>query len=130
EDCIRDATVTGVQTCALPIYDRLALRADHPRGSSKLSGGYWAAPVLEAACPRASTQASGHVTVLHLPLGERPANLYAMSQGPFARVLRTYGTGGRSPYSLLKSPRLPLCPHPDYKAVARSKATAEAGEKR
>src|SRR3989442_9574460 len=53
-----------------------------------------------------------------------------MSQGPFARVLRTYGTGGRSPYSLLKSPRLPLCPHPDYKAVARSKATAEAGEKR
>ena len=38
--------------------------------------------------------------------------------------------GGRSPYSLFESPRLPLCPHPDYKAVARGKAAAEAGEKK
>src|SRR5438445_9730851 len=30
EDGIRDIGVTGVQTCALPIYDRA--RADHPRG--------------------------------------------------------------------------------------------------
>src|SRR2546430_13560086 len=30
EDGIRDLTVTGVQTCALPIYDADAVRIDEP----------------------------------------------------------------------------------------------------
>src|SRR2546422_1272098 len=113
-------------------HDRLAFHADHPRGSSQLSGGPWATPVLETAClcHGSSTQASVRVTALHLPLGERPANVYAMSHGPLACVLRAYATGGRSPHSLLKSPRLPLCAHPDFKAVARGKAAEEADKKR
>src|SRR5438876_10631383 len=32
EDGIRDGRVTGVQTCALPIWDRRAARAARPRG--------------------------------------------------------------------------------------------------
>src|SRR3989442_8454723 len=109
-------------------HDRLAFHADHPRGSSQLCGGPWAAPVLETAClcHGSSTQASGRNTALHLPLGERPANVYAVSHGPLARVLRTYATGGRVTHSLLESHRLPLCAHPDNKAVARGKAAEEA----
>src|SRR5207248_8225117 len=33
EDGIRDRTVTGVQTCALPIYGALPARFAHPRGA-------------------------------------------------------------------------------------------------
>src|SRR5260370_39723046 len=32
EDGIRDSSVTGVQTCALPISTRRIKEADHPRG--------------------------------------------------------------------------------------------------
>src|SRR5207244_7104469 len=47
EDGIRDDLVTGVQTCALPIYDgpehqlgsgRGKLRAAHPAGESRMTG--------------------------------------------------------------------------------------------
>src|SRR6266852_6003817 len=109
-------------------YDRLARHADHPRGDSELSGGSWAASVLETAWHRGATQACGHFTVLHLPVEERPDHVRSVSHGPHACVQRAHATGGRSPHSLLESPRLPLCAHPDYEAVAHRKAAAAPGE--
>src|SRR5712691_866749 len=99
-------------------YDRLARHADHPRGDTELSGGSWAASVLETAWHRGATQACGHFTVLHLPVEERPDHVRSVA----------HATGGRSPHSLLESPRLPLCAHPDYEAVAHRKAAAAPGE--
>src|SRR5690606_40096881 len=52
EDGIRDFHVTGVQTCALPIYPRAygPLRGEHHRaGDSPLRGDWWSGgPVRES----------------------------------------------------------------------------------
>src|SRR2546425_12706434 len=109
-------------------YDRLAFHFEHPRGNTELSGGPWAASVLETAWHRGPTQKGGHFTVLHLPVEERPANLRSVSHGPYACVQRAHAAGGRVPHSLLESPWLPLCPHPDNEAVAHRKAAAAPGE--
>jgi len=69
-------------------HDRLALRADHPRGSSKLSGGYWAAPVLKLHALELRRRRAVTSQFFICFSEKRPANVYAMSHGPFARVLR------------------------------------------
>src|SRR5207245_9295368 len=99
-------------------YDRLAFHFEHPRGNTELSGGPWAASVLETAWHRGPTKKRGHFTVLHLPVEERPGHLRSVSHGPYARVQRAHATGGRSPYSLRDSPRIRRWAHPDSAAVA------------
>src|SRR5437773_12581390 len=108
-------------------YDRLAFHFEHPRGNTELSGGPWAASVLETAWHRGPTQKSGHFTVLHLSVEKRPGHLRSVSHAPYACVQRPHATGGRSPHSLLEPPRLPLCAHPDYEAVAHREAAAAPG---
>src|SRR5262249_58571722 len=54
EDGIRDWSVTGVQTCALPILERPAIRQRARQHGARL-GGPWNAPA--AACPSARASA-------------------------------------------------------------------------
>src|SRR2546427_3806675 len=76
EDGIRDLTVTGVQTCALPIsLDRAAARADLAADGERLIGLLPGSrveeverhlPILMAACARIARQAAGARFVLAL----------------------------------------------------------------
>src|SRR5438270_9705932 len=62
EDGIRDLTVTGVQTCALPIYARCGLRSTLPARSSRSATHRRRAPPRRSpqrAC-RSTSHASPH----------------------------------------------------------------------
>jgi len=94
EDGIRDDLVTGVQTCALPIYDLAAPYAGHncTLGVATFLGAadHWLG-VLAGTAGR-FTQAAGHLEAAlarHRDMGSRP--LTALTEEAYGHLLTTRG---------------------------------------
>src|SRR3712207_2441035 len=91
EDGIRDIGVTGVQTCALPIWERLALKAEHPVGVVLYDDEVELAGDLEQLAPafRHQRHPGG---VLEVGYGVDEFDVEA----PFAGLVQRLAGGGRA----------------------------------
>src|SRR5207253_6051795 len=93
---IRDGHVTGVQTCALPIYRRRALRRRRFGGAAAraLARGSWRARGAYQPWAEPERPALGRVLPAALPAPRRAAHRAARARGEARRGPRSRGARG------------------------------------